>query len=409
MVQQIHQIHPPVKKVKKKKLPPFYLNRIPDHPDGTAVVMLRLYDAQFANRRFLYSTREKIALKYWDAINGEAKKPYQYLNDRLNEILVDAKKYITANRKTLSRESLVAHLDGLRPQEVVEEKPKTLMECYKEYLEIVAGNVVARTYAGYKKSYEVLEEFLKEKQSLRILPLMFDHNTYERYRSWLKQRYPSENTVSKRLKHFKMVTNTGVKLGFDEEKITFPETSGLKLSLTEKQLDKIAKLNLEGSLDRIRDMMLVQAFTGTRVSDLFRLSENIVGDRFIVHQQQKTKKPLSIPILPQVREILNKYQNRLPFMADTKYNSGIKLVYKQMDAEGKTQIRDKKGYKNVPTWKLFSSHDLVRSFITNSHDRGMTVAAIAAITGKSIGVLLKNYLVENQRTAEEQMLVMWGA
>jgi hypothetical protein len=398
-----------VKAAKKKKLPPFYLNPTKSN-DTEVVIMLRLYDSQFKSNRFTYSTGEKIAPKYWDAVNGQTRKPYDYINSRLTEILTDARKFILMNRKILTRELLAAHLDGLRPQEIVEERPKTLLEEYQDYLDITRGSVIARTMKVYQNSFNVFKSFLESRKATKILAANFDKKHFELYRSFLKQRYPnSENTISKTLKQFKMALNSGIKLGMDHNEITFRETAtAYKLHLTQAQLEALKKLRLEGRLDRIRDLMLVHAHVGVRVSDLFRLPENIQGDRFVIQAQQKTKKPLQIPILPIVRDILNKYNGRIPRMSDVKYNLGLKLVMKKLDEKTMVQVREADKYVNTPVWKLYSSHDMIRTFVTIAADKGIPVSSIAQLTGKTVAIIEKNYLSTQQDTAEKHLLERWS-
>lgn len=392
---------------KKSKLPPFYINPAKNQ-DTPVVIMLRLYDSQFRSNRFLYSTKEKVAPRYWDAINGQTKKPFDFINARLSQILTDAQMFISLNRKILTREVLANHLDGMRPTEVAEEKPATLLGEYQIYLDIKKGSVVPRTFRVYQNSFNVFKSFLESRKSTRMLAGNFDKKYYELFRSWLKQRYPkSDNTVAKNLKHFKMAVNSGIKLGMNPDEISFRETAGLKLSLTEQQIEALLKLNLEPRLDRIRDLMVVQAHVGVRVSDLFRLNENIKGDRFVIRAQQKTKKPVEVPIMPVVRIILNKYNNRLPFMSDVKYNLGIKKIMKKLDEKSTVQVREGDTYVNKLIWQEFSSHDLVRTFITIAADKGIPVSSIAQLTGKTVSIIEKNYLSNTQETAERHLLEKW--
>lgn len=406
MVRSIFPVQPVTEKQRSTpKLPDFYLN--PPNKAGRCLIMYRIYDSQLTYRRFVYSTKEKIEPKYWDANEGCAKKSHEYINTRLEEIQTEAWKYIRANRGTLTKANLKAHLDNLRPKEVIEEKVKTFLEEWHIYLEVIQGNVTKDTFSSYLRSYKSFADFLKSKKQPKLLPLQFDKITFGLYRSWLKQKYPAENTVAKRIKHLKMAVNFGIQIRMNPDEITFSEKAGLKISLTDAQLKKAQALNLSGSLDRIRDLMVVQCYTGVRVSDLFRLDRNIVNGRFEIQQQQKTKKPVCIPILPPVKAILEKYNYRLPFMSDQKYNDGLKLVYKAIDDKSITQVRVGESYKNIHTWRKFSSHDCVRTFITISADKGMPIPSIAQITGKTVNVLLKNYLNSTQSTAEKEMLEKW--
>lgn len=67
-----------------------------------------------------------------------------------------------------------------------------------------------------------------------------------------------------------------------------------------------------------------------------------------------------------------------------------------------------RGFKDVPVSKLISSHDAVRTFITISAEKGIPVPSIARITGKTVAVLLRNYLVDSQKVAETQLLERWS-
>ena len=91
-------------------------------------------------------------------------------------------------------------------------------------------------------------------------------------------------------------------------------------------------------------------------------------------------------------------------MSHQKYNEGIKKVFKELNEKATMKIRDDDGFKDVPVWRLASSHDAVRTFITLSAERGMPIPSIANLTGKTVPVLLKNYYVRSQRIAEREMV-----
>src|SRR5690606_19460364 len=124
------------------------------------------------------------------------------LQRRLLELERQVLTYIREHRDNLSRTDLKLYLDGKRPKEVFKAKPKTLLQEWKEYLEIAQGNVATNTYSNYYNSYEVMAEFLKKKNLSGIVPAQFDLKLFKRYVAYLKQKYSSANSVSKRLKHF---------------------------------------------------------------------------------------------------------------------------------------------------------------------------------------------------------------
>ena len=77
----------------------------------------------------------------------------------------------------------------------------------------------------------------------------------------------------------------------------------------------------------------MQCYTGLRVSDLRRVTlDTISEDRsMIIMRATKTDEAIKLPILPEAEEILSKYDYKLPFISDQKYNKAIKDFLKELD------------------------------------------------------------------------------
>lgn len=85
-------------------------------------------------------------------------------------------------------------------------------------------------------------------------------------------------------------------------------------------------------LEQIRDVFVFQCFTGISHSDLFNLTlddkrEAITGVR------NKTGSMYIVPILPKAREILEKYNYKLPVSSNQKMNSYLKEIANILDFE----------------------------------------------------------------------------
>ncbi|HEY0741804.1 MAG TPA: hypothetical protein VGD40_10085 [Chryseosolibacter sp.] len=387
------------------------------------LIMGKLYDAQFHDGRFVYSTGERINPSQWG--NGKPKKGHESLQIRLNQISSQAADYIRLNRSSLTKEGLKKHLDGLRPQELKPEpkaKKNTLVSLWTDYLETIKNTVEPRTFNSYSNSFTTSKEerkgknfyeFLKSKGWQDIEPDKFTLTHYNLYHGYLKTNV-KPNTAAKRLKHLKqflsyLVDGMGIKIGFDHTKITFKETAGLKISLSEDELQTyIDATDLPAHLVRVRDLAVLQCSTGLRISDRKRIDKNITGNKIKI-EAQKTRSAIEIPITPQVREILERYNYELPQISEQNYRQGIKDIHKKLFPEQSVQVREGNTYKDVFVWEEISSHDMVRTFITLSAERGMPINAIAKITGKSVATLLKNYLVESQKVADKEMEKAWGS
>lgn len=372
--------------------------------------MLVIYDRQFKDGIFKYSTRERIPLNQWSNKNNMPKSG----NDTLTHVLLDLQKeatnFIRLNRRTLSRESLSSYLDSLRPKEgvVVENEEPPMLLKWKQYLDSIKGTVEKGTYHNYVNSFKTFSLFM-EKRSLTKTS-EFSLKMFNEYRGFLIANY-APNTVARRLNNFKRIikeiSNTGFNVPFSSDYIKYKETSGIQISLTMEHLGKVSNLELVGKLNDIRWLFVMQCYTGLRISDLFRLNDNIRNDHIVIETKKVKGKSVVQPITPTVKKILDMYGNKLPKVNEQEYRKGIKEIYRMVDPDSTIQIRTKDGFENVPIWQEISSHDAVRTFITLCDQKGMKHSSIATMTGKSLSTILKHYLVKSQSFAEREMLEKW--
>jgi hypothetical protein len=400
------------------------------------LIMGKLYDSQFHDGRFVYSTGERVLPTQW--FNGKPRKGNEDLAGRLLEISKKAISYIRDNRADLTKDGLKNYLDALRPKEkrpqppTLPDVPKTIIELWSTFLDSIKGTVEDSTYQSYRNSLETSPEeekkkkakkkttkranfknFLESKKWLDITPDKFTITHFNNYLSYLKSN-SKPNTTAKRLKHFKAIMlhiqdDLKIPLGFDINKVKYKETAGLKLSLTEDQLDAyIQAADLAEHLIKVRDLAVIQCSTGLRLSDRGRIDKNIHAGKIKI-EAKKTRGGIEIPITPRVRAILEKYNYDLPQVSEQNYRAGIKAIHKKLFPDHVIQLREGSEFVTVPVHEEISSHDMVRTFITLSAERGMPIPAIAKITGKSVATLLKSYLVESQKVADKEMEKAWGS
>ena len=197
----------------------------------------------------------------------------------------------------------------------------------------------------------------------------------------------------------KFAKKRGVKISNDLE--FFKE--GLKIKKTLNvylTLDEIKKIyNLKGLTDRediARDWLVISCNTAQRVGDLFKFNKsnlNAEGDVLTVQQtKNQNSKPISIPLLPQVLEILKKHNGFPPLLSDNVrnnykyYNELIKEVglkaglTDEVKTLGYKSIDNNSEYSNKPKWELVSSHIGRRSFATNYYGK-LPTALIMSLTG----------------------------
>jgi len=382
------------------------------------LIMLKMYDRQFHDGRFVYSTGERIDPGKWDDEKGEPKKGNEALTKRLLSIRTAANEYLLTNRQTLTKEGLKNHLDALRPKEAaplkskaaIERKPETLVELWEEHLSNQEAVMRPQTLQNLTNSKDSFKTWLKTGNWLHLTPEVFDLNYLNKYASHLAKNY-KPNTCAKKLKHLKsffayLQDDMRRQIPLNLKKIKYKETSGLKISLTWDQLESYERADLSPYLALYRDIAVMQANTGLRISDLMRLDKNIKGDEIIL-RTKKTNEEVRMPLTPIVRAILSKYNGRIPAFTEQRYREGLKRLHKHLFPEETIQVRDGNEFKSVPVHEEISSHDMVRTFINLSWEAGMPLVAISLITGKSIAILIKNYIKESHQVALKEMTRVW--
>lgn len=284
---------------------------------------------------------------------------------------------------------------------------------WRSFIENRKNKITSSTFANEINAVVSLETFLQTKKNPHILTENFTYDHLQKFESFMRDVL-SPNTVARRIKYFKSFLRyyrlrLKGHLAFDLDDVTYEEKPGVRISLTEDELTALQNFSLTGRKAEIRDLFVLQCNTGLRISDLKRVDKNISGNK-IKLKSQKSDKDIEIPISPTIREILERYNYALPRVPDQKINEGIKLIFQDACPESIHQIKDRKTntFQTFPKWEIISSHDAIRTFITLSANRGMSVHSIAQITGKTVEILLKHYLVNSQKVAETEFEKAWG-
>ena len=180
---------------------------------------------------------------------------------------------------------------------------------------------------------------------------------------------------------------------------------------TLENLEAIKALDLSGNnrLADERDRLIIGCWTGLRISDLKRLSMDMVTlnerrvGRIRLKTTKKPSKDISIPVTKEIQAILDRRGDFPPFRDENEFNDGIKELAKmigmtdmkfgglmQMQAierkrsNGEVYIveANRKKWGNFEQWQLMASHSCRRSFASNLYGF-MQNQVIMAITGHS--------------------------
>ena len=87
-------------------------------------------------------------------------------------------------------------------------------------------------------------------------------------------------------------------------------------------INKIHSLKLSGKEEIVKDVFILQCWTGQRFSDMLSLNKGIVKDtdngQILEIFQIKSTQRVEIPLFPVALEILKKYDFNLPDISKTK-------------------------------------------------------------------------------------------
>jgi integrase len=381
----------------------------PNKKGPTAIYALANYNG---NTLKIY-TDEKIDPKFWNPETNYARNTPRFtehpeFNERLNQIRSAINRvyldYKNTNDNATPSPAILKPLIEIALKR--HGQKTTFLDYFEDFVDrSISGKridprgkmpVKLSAAKGYRTTLNHLKEFdkiSKRKIDFDNIDLEF-HNDFTQYLS-SAPRLLSANSIGMNFQRIKAVLAEATERGYNSN-LTFKSKYFSKQSedvdavyLNTVELMEMQKLNLSNNprLDRVRDLFLVGAHTGLRISDLSVLKPSDIKDGFIKITPTKTGKPVIIPVHQVVKDILKKYKSELPkSISVQKFNSFLKEIGKLMPSLSKTETKTitkggKKITKNVEKWKLLTSHSARRSFATNEFKAGTPSITIMAITG----------------------------
>ena len=288
------------------------------------------------------------------------------------------------------------------------------------FLRVKKPSVKPSTYIIYKALERLLNSYERDNKTT-LLVQKLDMSFRDKFLSYLSDEGYSNGTIILYIRTLvqmlKFTKKRGVKISSDLEFFK----DGLKIKKTLNvylTLDEIKKIySLKGLTHKeniVRDWLVISCNIGQRASDLFKANSsnlNAEGDTLTVQQtKNQNSKPIQIPLLPQVLEILDKYNGEFPpLLSDNVrnnykyYNELIKvickkaglnedvetMVYKTNDKDGKvSRVAQKLA---TPKYEVIGSHIGRRSFATNYYGK-LPTALIQSVTGHKSEVSFLLYI-----------------
>lgn len=200
-----------------------------------------------------------------------------------------------------------------------------------------------------------------------------------------------------------------INLGLDSFQSVESDTT--QVYLNKEELDILLKLEKGLTKDQIiaKDVFLVGCYTALRYSDYKRIKkEHIIEKRnrkYVELHQDKTGPKVTVPIRPELYQILSKYDFELPTTYEQRVNILIKEVCKIAKINSKVEIKkNKKGIDIFSTrykYNLISTHTARRTGATLMYLAGENSKDIMTITGHKSLSSFEKYL----RITDDQSLI----
>jgi len=389
------------------------------------LVLRLLYRYNGTDYVFGAKTKFEIEKNYWSKQHKKKSKDIEITNKQtdVNNELNKIENHVlnvfnSASIETINKDWLQTQIDNYYNPKKETKIPTNLIDYIDFYLDYRKNEITETNKSKcrvIKNKLIKYEAFLKKKILIKNINDSFK-NEFVNYQ---KERMYSQNTIQREFVTIKTFCKHARYLGLE----THPQLDSLridrqkveKIYLTFEDLTKIeniSKEKLTDSLDNAKDWLIISCYTGQRVSDFMRFTDEQIrienNKHLLEFTQKKTGKNMTVPLHPKVLEILNKRDGKFPYsISDQKYNDFIKTVCELAEINELTKgsklvetKTDSKVYRKktgmYKKYDLVTSHIGRRSFASNFYGEIPTTYLIY-ITGHSTEAMFLNYIGKSNK------------
>ena len=285
-------------------------------------------------------------------------------------------------------------------RESVQKIENDFFECFNQFVDINRGRWTNGTLNHFitleKHLYEFEKIVLKGKIEMQNVTESMFVSLRDEY--FVNYRKLGNSTSNNYLKKFKQFCEYAVKKGWILTKIYFDEFKRLDevetfhIALKRYEVDALIQLDLSSDfkLDRVRDLFLLEIYTGQRFSDIPQVLDltNDIQESITLYQKKTFGKafiPIHGKLKKHLEDIKNKNYSEIISISLQKFNQYLKEIGKLMKMDkihhwkikiGKDQI-SKSDYR----YNLISSHTGRRTFCTLALASNIDREAIMKVTG----------------------------
>jgi integrase len=407
--------------------------------DGTRLISIQYCHSQ--NRRVVISTGIAIPPKYWNKktrrISADLPEQYGKVND-LEKILTD-KQRKGEDMVTHAKKNHICPLQFLRINFPLADKWK--VEHMKENKDDLGVYNNIDKYIEERKSevkhvtinvINMMKVHLQSFERYRGVPITFDSfdlSFYKEFIKYLTYDYPLMrkkvvtkglriNSIAKTIKWLKTFLKDRMAKKiipfFDLSLYRGPEEDVDAIYLNWTEITAMYKLDLTGNLilEKVRDLFVLGCLTGFRFSDYSDVKPDEVRNDMLFVTQTKTSGRVVVPLRPEAKAILEKYNMEMPQVSNPEFNFYIKEVARLAGINEVIKFSYRRGNQMLeesrPKYAWVMSHTCRRSFCTNEFLDGTPVHLIMAISGHKTEKAFRKYIKADNLQKAQMIKKIWA-
>lgn len=421
-----------MKKPRPPKIPLARFNLKTPNASASLVYLKFRYWYRGEQQIIVHSTSWNIDPKHWDKKTQRArhirgKEEYLELNTALDTFQQIAQGiFIEHNYGDISPDDFRKEIEYRtgKAQRPADQKATTLFQFIENFIQQQQRRANAKrgTWKKFLTVYNHLQDFAADQGKAELSFEDIDWKFRFQFLEWLyaPPREHAINNAAKIMEVVKQFMRQAKREGLHEN-TTF-EDAGFgvkrvkvknKVRLTFQELASLLELDLSDNtrLERVRDLFIVGAYTGLRFSDWSKVKRDQIitepdGTQLLEILTGKDRDHLFIPLLPELKKVLEKYSFELPEMSVQEFNRIIKEVCRLAIADSRFLRIYSEGGKvqdeMIGKWEKASSHAARRSFATNFWEMGIPASILMQITGHSTEKQFFEYIDVDKRTVARQ-------
>ncbi|WP_338815142.1 tyrosine-type recombinase/integrase [Bernardetia sp. Wsw4-3y2] len=274
-----------------------------------------------------------------------------------------------------------------------------LIQEWQDYLESRVGtDLEYSTFKSYKSKLNNIRDFVTFTKTKYLNANSWNDGIAMELESYIKKYKGGHNHAEKVLSQLREVFKFGKKKKYI---VSVPVEHSIKrlpvdlVYLTAKEIKRFADVDISKQaphVQKAKDGFLLQCYTGVAFAELTRITKDTIFEtpklewkEWILIKRKKTKKrklkPCIIPVLPEAKKILEKYNYKIPKFENGNYNLAIACIC--------TLAKIKKD---------ISSHNGRKSFGNYLSELGISNESISKMYGHSNTQITENSYVEIRQT-----------